>query len=68
MDRAPLTPNETRILNVLARYPTRGLSEAALAGETALAPAVARRTAEGLVAKGLLERTGSLYHPLGSAD
>ena len=61
MDRAPLTPNEMSILTVTARYPTRGLSGADLAGETGLDPIAARRTAEGLVAKGLLVRKGSLY-------
>lgn len=61
MTHPPLTPDETTVLTITARYPTRGLSAADLAGETALAPTLARRTAEGLVAKGLLERTGRLY-------
>ncbi len=61
MDRAPLTPDETNILTVTDRYPTRGLSAADLAGEAVLDPTIARRTAEGLVAKRLLVRTGSLY-------
>ena len=64
MTHPPLTPEETRILTVTARYPTRGLSAADLAGEAALDPTVARRTAEGLVAKGLLGRTGNLVHPI----
>jgi hypothetical protein len=59
---APLTPDET------TRYASRGLSDADLAGEAALAPTVARRAAEGLVAKGLLGRTGSLYRPIEIVD
>jgi hypothetical protein len=68
MIHPPLTPEETRILTVTARYPSRGLSDATLAGEATLDPVVARRTAEGLVAKGLLERTGNLYHPVVVVD
>jgi hypothetical protein len=68
MDRAPLTPDETTVLTVTARYPTRGLSAADLAGEAGLDAGLARRTAEGLVAKGLLERTGNLYRHLGPGD
>jgi hypothetical protein len=65
MDHAPLTPDETCILTVTTRYPTRGLSAADLAGEAALDPTLARRAAEGLVAKGLLGRTGSVYRHQG---
>jgi len=68
MTHPPLTPDETRLLTVTARYPLRGLSDADLAGEAALDPVVARRIAEGLVAKGLLERTGNLYRPIGVVD
>jgi hypothetical protein len=68
MTHPPLTPEETRLLAVTARYPSRGLSDADLAGEAALDPVVARRTAEGLVAKGLLGRTGNLYHPVVVVD
>jgi DNA-binding MarR family transcriptional regulator len=61
MGRVPLTLDETNILTITDRYPTRGLSASDLAGEAALDPTIARRTAEGLVAKGLLVRRGSLY-------
>jgi hypothetical protein len=58
MTHPPLTPDERTGLAVMAHYPVRELSAAELA----------RRTAEGLVAKGLLGRTGNLYHPVAGVD
>jgi DNA-binding IclR family transcriptional regulator len=68
MTYPPLTPDEITVLTVMAHYPVRKLSAAELAREVALAPTLARRTAEGLVAKGLLGRTGNLYHPVAVVD
>jgi hypothetical protein len=61
---ALLTPDETTILIATARYPSRGLSDANLAGEAALDPTVARRTVECLVAKGCLDGRGAWFTSL----